>query len=129
KRKKIKKKKYRKYAKTIHFIGLVAMILGIIDPLEGSIVILVGSLLTVVASWLAGSPYFKIIFWSFILIVIGVSALFGVSAAGGIGGNTGRPMWLMVVFFPYPLGWIIGITYSVKQLRLKPLEENSDNVE
>ena len=46
---------------------------------------------------------------AFILIAIGVAALWGVSMAGGIGGESGRSIWWGVLILPYLVGWSIGI--------------------
>jgi uncharacterized membrane protein len=45
----------------------------------------------------------------FVLIAVGVGAMFLVSAWGGFGGTSKRSMWWGVLILPYPLGWIMGI--------------------
>ena len=45
----------------------------------------------------------------FILIAIGVGALWGLSAMGGFGGSSGRSMWLGLLILPYLIGWSMGI--------------------
>ena len=45
----------------------------------------------------------------FILIAIGVGALWGLSMAGGFGGRSGRSMWWGVLILPYLIGWSMGI--------------------
>jgi len=113
----------KRWSGIISIIGLVAMILGAIDPLEGSVVIVFGSLLSAIGAWMAGSRHFKLLILSFCLIVIGVAILFGLSSVGGIGGDTGRPMWLMIVFLPYPVGWIMGLVGAIKKLSEKPPQQ------
>jgi hypothetical protein len=34
----------------------------------------------------------------------------GMSALGGIGGDTGRSYWWALLFLPYPVGWIMALT-------------------
>jgi hypothetical protein len=45
----------------------------------------------------------------FILIVIGVGAMWGMSWVGGFGGPSGRSMWWGVLILPYLIGWSMGI--------------------
>ena len=47
--------------------------------------------------------------WVFILIAIGVGALWGMSMVGGIGGKNGPSMWWGVLILPYLIGWWMGI--------------------
>jgi hypothetical protein len=35
---------------------------------------------------------------------------------GGVGGDTGRSMWWLVVVIPYPVGWVIGLVGAVLTL-------------
>jgi len=93
------------------------MVLGAVDPLEGSLVILPGSLLVALGAFLGRSRWLVLLMWAFILVAIGVGALFGLSALGGVGGRTGRSMWWLLVVLPYPAGWIVGLVGAV--LRLK----------
>ena len=47
----------------------------------------------------------------------GVAALFGLSALGGIGGDSGRSMWWAVLLVPYVTGWVLALVESVRVLR------------
>jgi len=47
--------------------------------------------------------------WVFILIAIGVGAVWGLTWIGGFGGNSGRSMWWGVLILPYLIGWSMGI--------------------
>ncbi len=97
--------------------GLVLMVLGAVDPLEGSIVILAGSALAALAAHFSHLQRAVAIVTAFILIAVGVATLFGFSAVGGIGGNTGRSMWWMLTMVPYPIGWIVGLVAVISSLR------------
>lgn len=92
-------------------IGYIAMILGAIDPMEGSVVILPGSALVLGGYYLAGSDRSVVIyrFWVFIMITIGVAALWGFSMVGGIGGESTYSMWWGLTMLPYPVAWSFGI--------------------
>lgn len=43
--------------------------------------------------------------------------LWVVSAIGGIGGNTGRPVWWALILIPYPAGLLLGLIVRVRKLR------------
>lgn len=92
-------------------IGYIGMILGAIDPMEGSIIVLVASGLILLGTYLGNSERSLIIFWLWVFLAItaGVAALWGFSIAGGIGGASERSMWWGLLFLPYPVAWSVGI--------------------
>ena len=94
------------------------MLIGAIDPMEGSLIILPGSGLVALGTFLGKSSRGTIIYWIWIfgLIVVGVGALFGLSAIGGFGGKTGRSMWWGILILPYPIGWVLGIANLLARL-------------
>ena len=57
-------------------VGGIVMLLGAINPLESCVAILVGS--------------------ACVLLVVGVAAMFALSAFGWLGGMSGHSMWLGV---------------------------------
>ena len=58
-----------------------------------------------------------ILLTAFVLIAVGVGAMFGMSAMGGIGGNSGRSIWWILLCLPYPVGWILGLIGAASKLR------------
>ena len=92
-------------------IGVIAMIVGALDPLEGSAVILAGSGLVTLGTWLSHREKALAIYrtWLFGMIAFGVLAMFVMSAMGGIGGKTGRSLWWALVLLPYPVGWLLNM--------------------
>jgi hypothetical protein len=94
-------------------VGFVGMLIGAIDPLEGSLVILPANALVALAAILGKSRYRTLLVTGFILVAGGVAALWGLSALGGIGGDTGRSMGWGLVLSPYPLGWLLGIVGAI----------------
>jgi hypothetical protein len=98
-------------------LGLVLMVLGAVDPLEGSVVILLGSALVALGAFLSQTHRYKLQLTALALITIGVGALFGLSAIGGVGGTTGRSYWWLLLCVPYPLGWVVGIIGAARKLR------------
>ena len=91
--------------------GYIVMLVGAIDPMEGSLLILPGSGLVALATYLDDEERNMIIYrlWMFILILIGVGALFGFSLLGGIGGESAYSGWWALLLLPYPIGWSMGI--------------------
>ena len=99
------------------FVGLFGMILGLLDPLEGSVVILAGSGLIALGAWIGRSRSRKLLYLAFAFIVVGVGVMFLLSAKGGIGGPTGRSSWWALLIVPYPVGWILGLIGAIRDLK------------
>ena len=93
------------------------MVAGVLDPLEGSVVILGGSALAAIGAYLAGTRHYRLQLTAAVLIALGVAALFGLSALGGVGGSTGRSMWWLALCVSYPIGWILGLFGAASNLR------------
>ena len=91
--------------------GFIALLVGAIDPLEGSLLILPGSGLVALGTFLGrGERRHKLYrLWVFVLITVGVAALWGLSAAGGFGGTSGLSIWWGLLVLPYLVGWVMGI--------------------
>lgn len=92
-------------------VGGLAMLVGAIDPMEGSLLILPGSGLVALGTFL-GHGERRVIAYRvgvFILIAMGVGALWGLSCLGGFGGNSGRSNWWALLLLPYLIGWLMGI--------------------
>jgi len=112
-------------------LGGIAMLLGAVDPLEGSLLILPGSSLVALGFFL-GKRERRIRVYSlsvFILIAVGVTAMFALSAVGGIGGTTGHSTWWGVLVLPYPVGWVMAfagaIHLSIRFLNARKLNRHS----
>jgi len=88
-------------------VGLVAMLLGAFDPLEGSVLILAGGGLVALGALLGKNPQWRFLGVAFVLSAVGVGALIGLSAVGGVGGRSGRSMWWLLTAVPYPVGWMM----------------------
>ncbi len=109
--------KASRWSRILVIVGLVAMVIGAIDPLEGSLVILPGSGLVALGALLGNSRHRALLSWSFVLVAVGVGALWGLSALGGFGGSSGRSNWWGLVLLPYPVGWIMGLVGVIRRLR------------
>lgn len=93
------------------------MAAGVLDPLEGSLSVVAGTGVAAVGAWLEGGAHRRVIYWSFALVLIGVGALWSLSALGGFGGNSGRSNWWGLTIVPYPVGWLLGLVGAVRELR------------
>jgi glucose-6-phosphate-specific signal transduction histidine kinase len=88
--------------------GVLGMLIGAVDPLEGSVVILAGSALTALAALLGGSRYRVLLGVSFVLVAAGVGAMFLLSGRSSL-------RWLAIG--AYPIGWIMGLVGAVLMFR------------
>jgi hypothetical protein len=106
------------WSRIVLTVGGIAMLLGTLDPLEGSMLILPGSGMVVLGMFLAGKDRRTLHYWAwaFILIAFGVGAMFALSAVGGIGGKSGHSMWWGVLILPYPVGWLMALGGGVAGL-------------
>ena len=105
-----------KWTRVIYITGVVALIIGLIDPLEGSIVIAAGSVLIALATYLTHDRHRKLFLLSTILIAIGVSFMFYLSSLGGFGGSSKLTWWWGLLILPYPVGWIMAIVLLIVRL-------------
>jgi len=113
-----------KWTRILYYAGVTCLIIGIIDPLEGSIVIAAGSLLITLATHLTHHRHRKLFLLSTILIATGVLFLFYLSSLGGFGGNSKLSWWWGLLVIPYPIGWIIAIVLVIKELSKGNHERN-----
>ena len=94
------------------------MLLGTVDPLEGSLLILPGSGLIALGTFIGKSQRSVIRYWLWVfgLIAVGVAAMFVLSAFGGIGGKSGHSMWWGIFVLPYPAGWLMALVAGIAGL-------------
>lgn len=106
------------WARILITLGGIAMLLGAVDPLEGSLLILPGSGLIALGTFIGQSQRRVIRYWLWVfgLIAVGVAAMFVLSAFGGIGGKNGHSMWWGVLVLPYPVGWLMALVGAVLAL-------------
>lgn len=91
--------------------GFIGMLVGAVDPLEGSVLIVLGSGLVALGAFLTHDTRSLVAYRTvvFILIAAGVAALWGVGAVGGFGGSSGRSMWWGALLLPYVAGWVMAV--------------------
>ena len=116
-----------RWTRVLVIVGLIAMLIGAIDPLEGSLVILPGSGMVALGALLSKSRLRKLLCWALGLVAIGVGAMFVLSGFGGTGGSSGHSNWWLLVVLPYPVGWImslIGVFLNLRERRVKRAEKS-----
>jgi hypothetical protein len=87
--------------------GISLLILGALDPLEGSVLIAAGSLMVLLEARISQRYGYRLVLLATLMVLLGVAYLFWVSSLGGIGGNTGRSYWWALGIAPYPIGWLM----------------------
>jgi hypothetical protein len=102
--------------RVIFYAGVTALVAGIVDPLEGSVIIAAGSALVALATHLSHDSHRKIYLISMILIVTGVLFMFYFSSLGGFGGSSELSWWWGLLILPYPAGWILSIVTLIRRL-------------
>jgi hypothetical protein len=92
-------------------VGGIAMLVGAVDPMEGSLAILPGSGLMALGAFLAHAERLVMLYRLavFGLITIGVGSLWGMTMFGGIGNSSGHSPWWGLLLVPYVVGWPKGI--------------------
>ena len=99
-----------RWARGLRAVGFAALLVGVLDPLEGSIVILAGSAPVALGTLLGPGERRWVAYRTavFVLIAFGVAALFGLSSVGGLGPGH-LSMWWGLLALPYLIGWTMGV--------------------
>jgi hypothetical protein len=92
--------------------GIFSIIVGALDPMEGSVVILLGSILLAISSHFLQDRHRKIFLAFFLCILIGIVSLFTISDFGGLGQGY-LSWWWGLLILPYPIGWLSLITLLI----------------
>ncbi len=105
-----------KYSHWLVVAGLIGMVAGAVDPLEGSPVVAVGSGLVALGAYLGRSRRRGLAFVAFVMVAVGIGAMWALTAIGGVGGSTGRSAWWVTLVAPLVVGWILGLFVAVRVL-------------
>lgn len=92
------------------------MVLGAVDPLEGAVLILLGSAAAALGAGIAHARGRRLLYWAFALMSTGCGAMLLLSVYGGIGQNAPyfRSLWWGLFMIPYPVGWLMGIIAVIR---------------
>ena len=102
-----------RWARTLVIIGLALMVIGLIDPLEGSMIILPGIAVVAAGAFLGKVRRRKLLLGAFGLAAVGIAAMWYLSRLGGFGGTSGLSVWWASTMLPYPVGWFISLVAGV----------------
>ncbi len=105
-----------KLTDALYYIGVLTFFVGSFDPLEGSVVIAIGSVLMAITTLLLNDRHRKIFLASSVLIVWGVILMNYLSSLGGFGGESALSWWWAILILPYPAGWIITVITLIVRL-------------
>lgn len=112
-----------KWTSMIFIIGIIALIIGAFDPLEGSIIIAAGSILITLSTFYTHDRHHKLFLTSAIMIIFGVCCMFYISYLGGY--DPKREWWWNVLILPYPVGWLISVIIliyrAIGKLKKQPI--------
>jgi hypothetical protein len=106
----------RRRARLLMIAGLFVMVVAALDPLEASIIVVLGGGLVAFGARLRGSSHVVYLYACLVMLVVGVAALWGLSAIGGFGGTSGRSYFWGLLIVPYPVGWLAGLVGGVRAL-------------
>jgi hypothetical protein len=100
-----------RWAKGLIGVGSVCILVGSLDPMEGSLLILPGTGLVAWGTYVGHLDQKICRDWAliFLLCAVGVGELWELSAFGGFGGDSGHSMWWGVLILPYVAGWILAV--------------------
>ena len=96
-------------SRTLVMVGLVLMLVGGLDPLEGSLAILVGSGLAALGAYLGHSPRRAVLTAAMALVALGIAGMIVLSLLGGIGGRSELSPWWGILLVPYVAGSILDV--------------------
>ncbi len=103
-----------KWLRIGYILGVVLFMVGTLDPLEGSVLVALASLILAGVTHLYKDPHKKYYTIAALLILPGVFNLFYLSSLGGFGGDSSLSPWWGLLILPYPAGWllILGLLFS-----------------
>jgi hypothetical protein len=106
--------KRTRWARILVIVGLALMAIGLIDPLEGSMIILPGIAVVAVAAFLGKAQRRKLLLGAFGLAAAGIAAMWILSSKGGFGETSGLSVWWASTMLPYPVGWFIALVAGIR---------------
>ncbi len=95
-----------KYIRIVQIIGISGVLVGALDPMEGSVAIAIGAALLTWHAYLLQTQTKVLYLTATSMIIFGVISLFGLSALGGFGTSTVNVWWGLLTV-PYPAGWLM----------------------
>lgn len=121
-------KKTVNWPRFIFHIGVVTLLLGALDPLEGSIIVILGSFLLAFATYKTQDRHRTYFLTISLLIFSGVVAMVILSILGGFGGTSMLSWWWSLFILPYPIGWLWAVSLliirKIRKTHRNPVPQN-----
>jgi hypothetical protein len=92
--------------RVLRILAVILLIVGALDPMEGSILIAAGSILLALQVHLSNDLRKRLFITASGMVISGVFFLFVFSSLGGFGKGYISWWWGLLVL-PYPVGWMI----------------------
>jgi hypothetical protein len=89
-----------------YFSWLMATVLARVDPFDGWLFVLPGAAIVVLGAFLGNASRRMFLFWTFLLVAVGVVAASGYAGAGGVPGRRATSPSYALVLVPYIAGWM-----------------------
>ena len=103
-------------AKILVLTGSAAIIVGGLDPLEGTLAIFPGCIMLAIGAYLAQTRHRRMAYGAVALVFASFVFLIGLSSLGGFGANAPQPLlrshWWGLLLLPYPAGWMMAVAGS-----------------
>lgn len=112
------------WTQLLYIAGIVLFILGSFDPMEGSVLIAIGSILIAIITRIKHDRHRKAFMGNALCIVLGVAFLFYLSYRGGFGGTSDLSLWWGILIIPYPLGWLLNVILLIRRIFEKQKKSN-----
>lgn len=109
---------HNRWAFGLATVGLIGLIASMLDPLEGSILAVASAVALAAGARIGHSRLRRPLDIALAMIILGVAVMFWFSALGGIGGDSGRSIWLGLFILPYPIGWVVALLFGVRLVRV-----------
>ncbi len=109
------------WMRVLYIAGVAGLIIGAIDPLEGSVVIAAGSILLALSTYLTRDRHWKFFLGFCLAVIFGIAFMFYLSSLGGFGGTSTLSWWWGTLILPYPLGWLASIVLLIVRAVRKPV--------
>lgn len=94
--------------RALRILAVALLLLGALDPMEGSVLIAVGSLMLALQVRMSGDARRTLYFTTALMILVGVFFLFFFSSRGGLVKGQLSVWWILML--PYPVGWMITVS-------------------
>jgi hypothetical protein len=105
--------------KILFNLGVILMIAGALDPMEGSVVIAAGTFLAALSAFRSQDRHKTAFVWISAAVIFGVIMLFWLSSLGGFGGTSDLSWWWGTLILPYPLGWLAAMGLLIYRVAKK----------